>query len=77
MPPRDALCLHEEITLLALHAVKGRVPQDGYYIYAAGAALVSELLLQKRIAIEDRRWPARALLARAQTIYGSLLEVAP
>lgn len=48
----NELFLREEILLLALHDKKGTVPLGSMYHYAAGGAILAELLLRGRIAFE-------------------------
>lgn len=48
------LLLHEEIVLLALRDDKGTF-SGSYCIYAIAGAMISELLLQERIAVNDDR----------------------
>ena len=47
------LSLHEQVALLALRNDKGTVPGNVMYAQAAGAALLAELLLRKRLRIVD------------------------
>jgi len=47
------LFLHEEILLLALRDREGTVVGGTYYPYALGGALLAELLLQRRIKIDE------------------------
>jgi len=49
------LFLHEEIMLLALRDEEGTIASGTMYQYAIGAAVLSELLLNKRIAVEESR----------------------
>jgi len=49
------LFLHEEIMLLALRDEEGTIASGTMYQYAIGAAILSELLLNKRIAVEESR----------------------
>ncbi|MBN2594207.1 MAG: GPP34 family phosphoprotein [Sedimentisphaerales bacterium] len=51
---QNTLFLHEEILLLALRDVEGTIASGGtLYQYAIGAALLAELLLSKRIEVEQ------------------------
>jgi Golgi phosphoprotein 3 len=51
---QNTLFLHEEILLLALRDVEGTIASGGtMYQYAIGAALLAELLLSKRIEVEQ------------------------
>ena len=49
----NALFLHEEILLLALRDKEGTIASGTMYQYAIGAALLAELLLSKRIEVEQ------------------------
>ncbi len=49
------LFLHEEIMLLALRDEEGTIASGTMYKYAIGAAVLSELLLNKRIAVEESK----------------------
>jgi hypothetical protein len=51
---QNTLFLHEEILLLALRDKEGTIASSGtMYQYAIGAALLAELLLSKRIEVEE------------------------
>jgi len=49
------LFLHEEIMLLALRDEEGTIASGTMYQYAIGAAILAELLLNKRIAVGEPR----------------------
>jgi Golgi phosphoprotein 3 len=49
------LFLHEEIMLLALRDEEGTIASGTMYQYAIGAAVLAELLLNKRIAVRESR----------------------
>lgn len=49
------LFLHEEITLLALKDEEGTVAPNTNYTFALAGALLADLLIEKRIAIEERK----------------------
>ncbi|HUU15998.1 MAG TPA: GPP34 family phosphoprotein [Sedimentisphaerales bacterium] len=49
------LFLHEEIMLLALRDEEGTIASGTMYQYAIGAAVLAELLLNKRIAVGESR----------------------
>lgn len=54
MPRRDdPLFLHEEILLLALRDQTGTIAASAMYAYSLGGALLAELLLAQRIAVEE------------------------
>lgn len=52
---RETLHLHEEILLLALRDEKGTVIQGPMYQHAMAGAILAELLLAKRIEVEEGR----------------------
>ncbi len=55
MTTQTNLFLHEEIMLLALRDEEGTIASGTMYQYAIGAAVLSELLLNKRIAVGESR----------------------
>jgi len=55
MTIQNALFLHEEIMLLALRDEQGTITTGTMYQYAIGAAVLAELLLNKRITVEQSR----------------------
>jgi len=55
MTTHNALFLHEEIMLLALRDEQGTIATGTMYQYAIGAAVLAELLLNKRITVEQSR----------------------
>ena len=55
MTIQNNLFLHEEIMLLALRDEEGTIAPGTMYQYAIGAAVLAELLLNKRIAIGEPR----------------------
>jgi Golgi phosphoprotein 3 len=50
---QNTLFLHEEILLLALRDEEGTIASGTMYQYAIGAALLAELLLRKRIEVDQ------------------------
>jgi len=50
---QNTLFLHEEILLLALRDEEGTIASGTMYQYAIGADLLAELLLSKRIEVEQ------------------------
>lgn len=50
---QNTLFLHEEILLLALQDEEGTIASGTMYPYAIGAAILAELLLRKRIEVEQ------------------------
>ena len=55
MIPQNGLFLHEEVMLLALRDEEGTIASGAMYQYAIGAAVLAELLLSERIAVEQVR----------------------
>ncbi len=55
MTIQTTLFLHEEIMLLALRDEEGTIASGTMYQYAIGAAVLAELLLNKRIAVGEPR----------------------
>ena len=53
--PTKSLFLHEEIMLLALAEEKGTVIADDSHRFALGGAILAELLLEKRIAVVEKK----------------------
>ena len=53
MTIQTSLFLHEEVMLLALRDEEGTIASGTMYQYAIGAAILSELLLNKRISVEE------------------------
>ena len=60
MTNRDHLPLHEEVLLLALRDDEGTIASGTMYQYAIAGAILSELMLQKRIAVDDSARKKRA-----------------
>ena len=50
---QNTLFLHEEILLLALRDEEGTIASGTMYQYAIGAAMLAELLLNRRIAVDE------------------------
>ncbi len=55
MTIQSNLFLHEEVMLLALRDEEGTIASGTMYQYAIGAAILAELLLKKRIALDESR----------------------
>jgi Golgi phosphoprotein 3 len=53
MTAQTSLYLYEEVMLLALRDEEGTIASGTMYQYAIGAAILSELLLNKRISVEE------------------------
>jgi hypothetical protein len=56
MAKQTPLFLHEEIMLLALRDAEGTIPAGACYTYAVAGAVLADLLMSHRIAIEATRW---------------------
>ncbi|MFB0553613.1 MAG: GPP34 family phosphoprotein [Phycisphaerae bacterium] len=68
------LFLHEEIMLLALRDEKGTIASGTMYQYAIGAAVLAELLLNKRIAVGEPRRKKLVDLISSQPIGEPLID---
>ncbi|MBN2416617.1 GPP34 family phosphoprotein [bacterium] len=66
------LFLHEEITLLALKEKEGTVEPNTSYTFALAGALLADLLLSKRIEIDERKKKKYISLADT-TLFGDPL----
>ena len=55
MTIQTSLFLHEEVMLLALRDEEGTIASGTMYQYAIGAAILAELLLNQRIALDESR----------------------
>ena len=55
MTIQSPLFLHEEVMLLALRDEEGTIASGTMYQYAIGAAILAELLLNRRIVIDESR----------------------
>ena len=53
MRNRDSLSLPEEILLLALRDEEGTIQMESMYGYAVGGAVLAELVMEKRVAIDS------------------------
>jgi len=60
MNTSDHLPLHEEVLLLALRDEKGTIASGTMYQYAIAGAILSELMLQQRIAVDESARKKRA-----------------
>ena len=55
MTIQSSLFLHEEVMLLALRDEEGTIASGTMYQYAIGAAILAELLLNQRIALDESK----------------------
>ena len=68
------LFLHEEIMLLALRDEQGTIASGTMYQYAIGAAVLAELLLNKRIAVGEPRKKKLVNLISSQPLGEALID---
>jgi hypothetical protein len=71
---QNTLFLHEEILLLALRDAEGTIASGTMYQYAIGAAVLAELLLNKRIAIDESRKTKLVDLVNSQSLGEALID---
>lgn len=74
MTTQTTLYLHEEIMLLALRDEEGTIASGTMYQYAIGAAILSELLLNKRIAVEKSKKKKLVNLISSQPLGEPLID---
>jgi len=74
MTTQTNLFLHEEIMLLALRDEEGTIASGTMYQYAIGAAVLAELLLNKRIAVGEPRRKKLVDLISSQPIGEPLID---
>ena len=74
MTIQNTLFLHEEIMLLALRDEEGTIASGTMYQYAIGAAILAELLLNKRIAVEESRRKKLVNLISSQPLGEPLID---
>jgi hypothetical protein len=68
------LNLHEEIMLLALRDREGTIVSGTHYRFAIGAALLAELLMENRIALETVKKKNFVVVADSQSTGNDLLD---
>jgi Golgi phosphoprotein 3 len=74
MKKHEALHLHEEILLLALNDEKGTVHFGASFDQAAGGAILAELLLTGRLAVEGEKGKARVVVKNTVPLEEPLLD---
>lgn len=74
MEDHHALHLHEEIMLLALRDEQGTVASGSMITYAVGGAILAELLLANRIAVEADKRRKLVQLSSAEPLGDPLLD---
>lgn len=71
---REQLPLHEEVMLLALRDEEGTIAPGTMYQYALGGAILAELLLRGRIAVDDSGRKKRARVVDATPLGAPVLD---
>ena len=71
---QSKLALHEEIILLALRDEEGTTETGSMYAYATGGALLAELLLRDRIAVDGSRKKKLVNIVNAKPISDPLVD---
>lgn len=74
MYSRDRLPLHEEVLLLALRDDEGTVASGTTYQYAIAGAVLAELVLQGRVAVDESKRKKRAIVADPRPTGAPLLD---
>jgi len=74
MTNQTSLFLHEEVMLLALRDEEGTIASGTMYQYAIGAAILAELLLNQRIAIDESRKKKLVNLISSTPLGGPLID---
>lgn len=74
MISRNDLYLHEEILLLTLRDAEGTAAMGTMYQFAIGGALLSELLLNNRIKVQETRWSKIVEVVDPRPVGDSLLD---
>jgi len=74
MTIQTSLFLHEEVMLLALRDEEGTIASGTMYQYAIGAAVLAELLLNKRIAVGEPRRKKLVNLISSQPLGEPLID---
>ena len=71
---KNALLLHEEIMLLALRDKRGTIAPGTMYQYAIGGAVLAELLLDKRIGVEEKKKKKLVNLVSSEPVGDPLID---
>jgi len=71
---RERLPLHEEVLLLALRDDEGTIASGTMYLYAIAGALLAELVLQGRVAVDDAKRKKRAVVTDPRPTGAPLLD---
>ncbi|MCP4255976.1 MAG: GPP34 family phosphoprotein [Planctomycetes bacterium] len=74
MTTQTSLFLHEEVMLLALRDEEGTIASGTMYQYAIGAAILAELLLKKRISLDESRKKKLVNLTSSTPLGESLID---
>lgn len=70
----DDLFLYEEIMLLALKDEEGTIASGTIYNYAVGGAIIAELLLKKRIAVDQSKRKIFVSVIKTEPLNNSLID---
>ena len=74
MENNDNLFLHEEIMLLALKDEEGTIASGAMYNYAVGGAIIAELLLSQRIAVDQSKRKKLVSVINPEQLNDSLID---
>lgn len=74
MNPEKPLLLHQELTLLALRDEEGTFQIGPGYDYAVGGAILAELLLNRRITVDDSKKTKYAKLLSSKPLGDRLID---
>lgn len=70
----DNLFLYEEIMLLALKDEEGTIASGTMYNYAVGGAIIAELLINQRIAVDQKRRNKRLSVINAEPLNDAMID---
>jgi len=74
MTMQNTLFLHDEIMLLALRDEEGTIARGTMYQYAIGGAVLAELLLHKRIGIDESKKKRLVNLVSSEPVGETLID---